>query len=178
MGFPNDSTENQCISLSEGRRRHRELYAAETAVYVSLRVWQNMCAKKSCSFSITYLLILSFQSLFSAVSFTSTNLLLPPPPLLSGSNPAAVLLKVNFFFSYAWLPLVEFDPCSVVRCRFQRLPSLPCSFHFVRSADFFSLLYESFGLVRSGTAGSGSSQCSGCKRGGVGCWWRKLLGGG
>lgn len=56
-------------------------------------------------------------------------------PLLScfqASGPAAALLKVNVFFFvfflYAWILLIEFDPCSLVQCRFLKLSSVPCQF--------------------------------------------------
>ena len=59
-------------------------------------------------------------------------------PLLScfqASGPAAALLKVNVFFFfcffvflYAWILLIEFDPCSLVQCSFLKLSSVPCQF--------------------------------------------------
>lgn len=123
--------------------------------------------KEFLNLSITHLLILSFQSLISAPFFFAVRPFFPL--LLSSSGPAAAQLKVIFFFLYLCL----------------NSPHRIWPFAYLSSAAFFwsyphclavwslcplCLLYGSFGLARSGTAGSGFTLCSGSV-GGVGCYW-------
>lgn len=160
----------QRTHASAGPAAGKDRARSSTLQYMRAGVWHNVCVKRVFEFVHN-----SPSHLIIPVTFLCSFLLSSLSSLSCFQARDQLLLCWRWFFFFLCLNSPH-RIWPLLTCPVQVFWSYP---HCLAVWSFCPpcLLYGSFGLARSGTAGSGFTLCS-ASEGGVGCWLGEVLGAG